>query len=165
MTAPRWSTAEDEALRAAYSTGGIPAALAALPGRSVAGLTKRAHRLGIHSPRAWTAREDRRLEWLWSSAASLRALSRQLGRSPQACHARAAHLGLLARVPRGQEPLSVAAERAGFSPGKVLRVLSWAGVPVRQSFARPGLSRGLRRHRFVDPVDVDEAVAAWVRSG
>jgi hypothetical protein len=161
---PAWTPAEDDALRAAYSTGGLPAARAAIPGRSAHAINNRAHRLGVLSSRRWTEDDDNRLRWLWGNCRSLVDLARQLKRTPSACHARAGLLGLRARCPQGAEPLTRAADRAGFSPPKLVKVLKWAGVPLQRSFARPGLSRGLRRQRFVDKYDVDVAVAQWVRA-
>lgn len=158
-----WTPAEETALRVAYESGGTAAALAALPGRSAVAIWKRAFKLGLRSPRNWTEAEDNKLRWGWANN-SLSELARDLGRTQQATHARAALLGLRSRCPRGMEHLTTAADRAGFSPRKLVKVLRQYAVPVVCSFARPGLSRGLRRHRFVDPTEVDMAVAEWVRA-
>lgn len=157
-----WSTAEDAALRAAYATGSTAAARAALPGRSEVSIWKRAHRLGIASSRQWTQAEDDRLRWLWGGTRTLGELAHKLGRTPQACHHRAGVIGLRRRGFHGSESVEAASRRAGFSRLLLLKILDAAGVPIHKAFARPGLSRGLRRQVYVDPHDVDAAVRQWM---
>jgi len=159
----KWTKDDDDALREAYQRGRTAAAREVLSGRSDTAIQHRAHRLGLSSPRNWSAHEDRQLTWAWGSAKSLSDVSATLGRTQQACHWRAAVLGLRTRGFHGHESLQAASERAGVSPVLLEKILRRARVPIRRAYARPGMSAGMRRQRYVDSHDVDAAVAAWVR--
>lgn len=86
-----------------------------------------------------------------------------LGRTEVTTYWRARHLGLQCGCPRGFETLSAAAERAGYTTGQLREILRAGGHKVRRTLSRPGASRTGRRYHYVDPLDVDDAVAAWVK--
>ena len=109
--------------------------------------------------RRWTPKEDERLVMLWGTA-TLRKLSAEFGRTQLTVYWRARGLKLTCGVPRGFEYISVAATRTGFDTGQLRRILRAAGVKVRLAMARPKPGRTHHFH-FVDPIDVDDAVAAW----
>jgi hypothetical protein len=160
---PRWTEEEKAKLRESYLRGGTTAAMEALPCRSESAIWQKASRLGLVSPHYWTEKEDDRLRWLWGNAVSLTALARKLKRSANACYERAGQLGLRSRGFKGCESLEASSKRVGFSPRKLEKILRQYEVPLRPAYARPGLSKGLKRARFVDSYDVDRAVTAWMR--
>ena len=117
----------------------------------------------------WTPEADARLRFFWDTPASTRALCARFGRSAQAIGVRARSLGLPARVPPGYEFVTHAALRTNFDLKTLRRILAWAGVEarrVRSSATRRRPIEHRRRARyhqsFVDPFDVDEAVARWL---
>lgn len=157
-----WTTAEDECLRDAYSAGGIALARRALPDRSDVSLYKRARRLGLSRRRRWTHADDEALRDLWDLGLRLSAISKQLNRTKATIYWRAQKLGLPLGCPDGFEHLTAAADRVGYSPCTLRRIMRWAGKKVRAALSRP--TGGHWRRQIVDPVDVDEAVAAWLRT-
>lgn len=111
--------------------------------------------------RRWTPKEDERLVMLWGTC-TLQKLAAEFGRTQLTVYWRARGLTLTCGVPRGFEYISVAATRTGFDTGQLRRILQDAGVKIRLAMARP--KPGLTRHfHFVDPIDVDDAVAAWTQ--
>lgn len=108
--------------------------------------------------RHWTTAEDRRLRNLWGSA-SLYRVAATLGRTALTVHWRARKLGLVCGVPEGHEYLTHAAKRTGFSVSQLRRILRAADVSICCTISRP--TRAKRRFHYVDPLDVDDAVAAW----
>lgn len=168
MTQRRWTAEEDEILRTSYGTGGIAAASVALPERSHMAILLRANRQGIASPRYWTEKDDDQLRWLWGSGNTLPRIAAKLGRTGIACYERARDIGLKCGCPQGSEYVTNAAIRAGVSTVKLRSILERHGVAISRSLSRP-YRRGNKcewanwRHHVVDPHDVDEAIAAWVR--
>lgn len=77
-----WSAAECARLRAAYTKGGIRAALLALPRRTEKSLYKKARRLGLRRHRGkWTELDFARLRKLWNAEMSLRQIAKALARA------------------------------------------------------------------------------------
>lgn len=156
---PRWTDEELERLRTLFPKRGA-AAVAAELGRTSAAVYQKANVLGIRyrAPR-WTAREDARLRFLWETSASLHQIAAEIGRPWKAVYHRAAFLELPFGVPQGYEYLSVAAKRAGFALRTFQRILEWAGVRIHRTRTR----RLRREHprRYVEPDDVDAAIARW----
>jgi hypothetical protein len=124
--------------------------------------------MGSRHHRRWTPREDRDLSMSWGLEA-LSQLARRLGRTPITIYWRARKLGLRLGAPEGMEYLQHAAARAGYTTGQLRRILRAADVTLRCTPSRPDAKRhgrGLRpfhRFHYVDPIDVDDAVAAWCR--
>jgi hypothetical protein len=111
--------------------------------------------------RHWTHREDGKLRMLWGSM-SVAEVAVQLKRSAVTVYWRARKLGLPCGCPQGMEYLTAAAERCGLSTGQLREVLHAAGVRLRVTMSRP--EGGVKRHyHCVDPIDVDDAVAAWTK--
>lgn len=110
----------------------------------------------------WTAAEDRRLSLLWGSL-SLRETAATLGRTEVTVYHRAQGLGLPLGCPRGMEWLTDAAKRAGYDTGQLRKILAAVGHRVHRSLSRPRLGKPTRHFHYVDPIDVDDAVAAWVK--
>jgi hypothetical protein len=163
-----WTPAEDEGLRAAYSRGGIAAAMEALPGRSQLALYRRAQRLGVYRRTRWTQADDARLRKLWDGASPLREIARALGRSELTTYWRAQKLGLPLGCPAGHEYISNAARRTGYDTGQLRMILRWAGVEIRRALTRPGKRRGKpgagRLTWYVATGDVDIAVEQWLET-
>jgi hypothetical protein len=157
-----WTSSEDAILAASYARGGIKDARAALPSRSEASIYNRAKRLGVKRRRRWTSADDANLRDLWEQGLRLSAISKHLNRTKATCYVRAQKLGFRLGCPVGFEHLTAAAERTGFSPSALRRILRWAGKPVRATVSRPVAASW--RRQIVDPLDVDEAVAAWLET-
>lgn len=111
--------------------------------------------------RRWTPREDERLVMLWGTT-TLATIARGLGRTQITVYDRARKLKLTCGVPRGMECLSAAAERCGFTTWQIRRVLKSAKVKLHLAMARPRKRKTRKRFHFVDPIDVDAAVATWI---
>jgi hypothetical protein len=92
----RWTTHEDEALRAGYHDGLTCERIAQeLGSRSASAVAARAAQLGLATyARRWTAAEDRRLSLLAERGTNLERAARQLDRRPEALRARARKLGI-----------------------------------------------------------------------
>lgn len=156
-----WSQEDLRTLATVYASGGIKAAICAFPTRSRSSLYHAAKRLGIQRRPRWTKREDQRLRTEWGSL-SMNELARAFGRPRDGIYVRAQQLGLPLGCPDGYEYLSRAAERCGYDSTQLRRILRWAGVHVRESYSR---THGPHRSfHIVDPLDVDDAVAAWHRT-
>lgn len=163
--APNWTPAEDEVVRTMYRAIGDVATAAMLPGRSLVSVQKRASALGCAIRPDWSPSEDKQLILLWESGLRLSAIAKQLGRPAHGVYNRALKLGMQAGCPQGFEYLSAAMQRAGFnSTDQLRRVLKWAGVQVHMALSQPKTRHVSWHHHYVDPTQVDEAVARWVRS-
>lgn len=170
---PEWTPAEDDALRAAWTAGGIEAARAALPQRSAFAICYRARRLlGPVRRRKWTERDVAKLRAMWDACYTLTWLARKLGRSEKAVYEKAQALGLPLGCPQGYEYASNAAVRTGCTRRQFKRALAQyqESVPSWERAARTqrplSLSRRARRRNvLVEPDVADAAVAAWTREG
>lgn len=168
----RWSAAEDAHIRANYQALQL-VELARPLDRTRASVAKRAAVLGLKKRPVWTAEEDRKLRFLWGED-STESVAMQLGRSTLSTYWRAAKLGLPLGCPPDMEYLLRAAERTGFSYDSLERIIEWArgaGVFGKKwrKIVRRSMSRGLDTRtgtyrRIVDPLDVDAAVAAWMKT-
>lgn len=158
--AKAWTPAEDAILRARYKRYGAEAMATAL-GRSISSINHRTQALKLFTHRRWTAEDDRRLRVIWGEM-PLAAAAKVLGRSQATTYWRATKLGLPLGVGQGLEFLTAAAARAGYSTGSLRIILRWAGVKLRVTMALPRESG--RRFHAVDPLDVDEAVEAWLKT-
>ena len=165
-----WTAAEDDVIRALYNSGGVRACVAALSGRSRASVMKRAAKLGLANRRRWTDLDDAQLRRLWSSGFTLPTIAQRLQRTEQATYWRSQRLGLQAGVPQGCEGLSAAGVRTGFATSQLWRICAWAGLDVHRTLSRASKPRGRLKHKhafrhyYVDPFDLDEAIAAWHRT-
>ncbi len=154
-----WTPAEDAVLRECYVAEG-PVRVVELLGRSLSSVQHRAARLGLWRRRRWTANDDRRLVVLWGER-SLAAVARALDRTEATTYWRAQKLGLPLGIQPGHETLTEAAERTGFSADTLRGILRWAGVRRSRTMSRP--EAGIRYARqMLEPIDVDDAVAAWM---
>jgi hypothetical protein len=167
-----WTTAEVDALRIAWETGGKRAALAALPGRTLKAIYDKTLRLKIRQSRwrHWTKEDESRLKSMWGFESSY-SIARALDRIPSGVYAKARELGLRSEVPEGYERVSRCARRVGYNLQSLRIILKWAGVKVRPHvFKRrlntPTPSKRCRRFRqqIVDTEEADEAVRRWMRT-
>jgi hypothetical protein len=159
-----WTVAERETLKALYVTKGLHACERALPGRSSHAICQAARRLGLRTHKRWTAEDDRIITSEWGFT-SLEQIARRLGRTAKAVyqHARA-DLDVGMGAPEGAEYLTASARRTGFDVPTLRRVLAYAGVKPRRVPTRPTGRRVSHRMTYVDGLDVDDAVAAWMAS-
>ncbi len=156
-----WTPAEDAALRAGYEHGKAPE-IAAQLGRTFQSVFKRASRLGLGARRRWTNDDDRRLRNWWGEF-TIETLAKRLNRTPATTFWRAQKLSLKLGAAPGTEYLTHAAKRAGYTVSSLRRVLRRSGVEIKRTMSRP--EKGTRRHyHCVDPVLVDQAVAAWLKT-
>jgi hypothetical protein len=155
-----WAPIEDSILRAVYASGGIKDAVVALPERTEAAIYHRAKRLGVQRRRRWTRSDDANLRDLWEQGLRLSAIAKHLGRTKATTYVRAQKIGLRLGCPDGFEHLTTAAKRTGFAPKTLRLIMRWAGKTVRATVSRP--VKATWRRQIVDPLDVDEAVAAWL---
>lgn len=161
-----WTPDEEAALRAAYGTGGIRAAVAAIATRSESAIYRHASKLGIVRKRHWTDVEDAKLRALWDGDSTLEEVAETLSRTPQGVLRRARDMGL-PQCPARWEHLRDAARRAGYSRDQLLDILRWSGSTVRRRLlADPRYGHGPRaRRRFIVlAADVDAAVADWLET-
>ncbi|HEX4334750.1 MAG TPA: hypothetical protein VH062_02485 [Polyangiaceae bacterium] len=154
-----WSPEEDAALRDSYGKGGVKLALSEL-GRSRSSVLHRAKHLGVQRRRRWTPEEDTELRMLWGEI-SVTALAKRLNRTPITTYYRAHEIGLQRGAPAGMEYIRQAADRTGFVTRQLLRILAAARVKPRRTMSRPSKGSAAYRFHFVDPLDVDNAIAAW----
>jgi hypothetical protein len=138
-------------------------------GRSVSSVGAKLRSIGLKKRRQWTEEEDRRLKMLWITPLGIEALSRRLDRSPNRICRRARELGLPPTMPSGYEYVTNAAERCGYSASALVRILRWASVPIYTARSHrlrgsQAEKRSAHHRKYVDPFDVDEAVAAWVKT-
>jgi hypothetical protein len=163
-----WSWAEDEVLRECYLRFGAKRCQVALPGRSLSAIMKRANAIGLLSKRHWSEDDDERLRKLWG-AFSLDNIAKRLGRTLNTTYWRAQKLGLQLGVPQGYESLNAAVERTGYVQKQLRAIAEWAGVDIRRTLSRPMKSRSKAgrfsyHFCFVDPFDIDEAIAKWLKT-
>ena len=161
----RWTPEEDAALREAYTGPGraIDRALAALPGRSATAIYQRTHQLGLARTPRWTKADEEVLRELWYEHTALATIARRLKRSKLGVIHHARQIGLELGCPKGWEYIGNAAERTGFHPGMLMKILRAAGVTPRRAISQPTrTSKGLYTHKIVMPEDVDDAVALWM---
>ena len=156
-----WTPEQDAVLRERYVRDGMNAVAAAV-GRAPESVINRAHKLGIVRKPQWTARDDEALRLNWGDH-DLGTLSRMLGRTQYAIYWRAGALGLARGCPDGYEYLACSATRTGYDVPQLRRILKWAGVGIRVALSRKDRP-STRRFHFVDPLDVDDAVAAWCKT-
>lgn len=113
--------------------------------------------------RHWTPREEKQFSDLWESGVRFHEIAAQLGRTRSGCRAKALKLGLQMNCPTGFEYLSTAAARTGFPNLDLFRkLLRSHGVVVQ--VAHSATPRKHWRRHFVDPIEVDAAVAAWAQT-
>jgi hypothetical protein len=158
LHAPHWTPAEDDTVRAMAANHEAVEIAAELPGRSAMAIMHRCRHLGITKRRRWTRSDDLRLADLWGK--DLAEVSRTIGRSMLATYQRAQILGLGLGRPVGSESLTASARRCGYAVKQLRRILRWAQVRIHDSVTRQKLE-GCRH--WVEPIDVDEAVAKWLK--
>ena len=160
MSRARWTPPEDALLSLVYPSGRLPAARTALPHRSSHAIYRRVFRLGISQHGHWTAAECDRLRLLWGDGGNIYTIARKLGRPAGGTFEKACDLGLPIGTPQGFERMTHAARRAGYDISTLTMILRWAGKPRHPALSHPHGQRRQRGH-VVDPIDVDDAVAAW----
>jgi hypothetical protein len=151
----------DAVIRSRYFTD-YAKDIAADLGVSTTALFHRARRIGLKKNRAWTAENDAELRDQWGEY-SLAQLSDRLHRTKAALYYRGQLLGLTSKVPRGFEFLTHAADRTGYCTTQLRQILKWAHVKLRLAMGRPTKARS-RHFHIVDPFDVDQAIANWLRT-
>jgi hypothetical protein len=153
---PRWSAAEDAAVRDGYELGLTCAEIAVdLPGRTTSAVVARAAKLGVASyARVWTAADDRRLRALADAGAEIERAARVLSRTPEALRARARKLGLAPLVSaRTRQPAkrwtadedSQLELHVGVNPAILAEMLGRSPEAVVQRLRRLGLREARRR--------------------
>lgn len=106
----------------------------------------------------WTEEELRQLRECWKEM-SARSLAKRLpGRKWYAIYHKAQDLGLPMGPPQGYETFSHAAKRTGFTRSSLGPLLKRHGVSLWHGYRR--LLADASRHYYVDPYDVDQAIAA-----
>jgi hypothetical protein len=160
----RWSDEEDQVLAEAYARGGIYAAREALPHRTERAIFKRAGRAGLKRRPLWTPVEDERLRLLWGDGLTLATIASRIGRPQAGVYLRAQQLGLTSAAPQGFEYLWDAARRVGFSKETLVRILRAGGKTIYPAPSRPLGREAAFHRRIVQPTDVDDAVAAWLKT-
>lgn len=156
-----WSPADDAVIRAGYEKGQAPA-IARQLGRTLASVYHRARRLGLSTHRRWTKDDDRRLRNWWGEF-TVDTIAKRLNRTAVTTFWRAQHLRLPLGAPGGTEYLSHAAERTGYALASFRMILKRSGVVIKRTMSRP--EKGAKRHyHCVDPVLVDVAIAAWLKT-
>ncbi len=161
ITGCPWTAAEDVVLRAGYEQGRAPE-IAAQLGRTLQSVFKRARRLDLATHRRWTNEDDRRLRNWWGEF-TVETIAKRLSRTPATTFWRAQRIGLELGAPAGTEYLNRAAERTGYAVGSLRIILQRSGVEIKRTMSRPGT--GARWHyHCVDPVLVNQAVAAWLKT-
>ncbi len=156
-----WTSAEEAALRGSYLKGGIAAAQKAIPARSRQALFVRAQMLGLKRRSRWTPQNDAVLRKLWGLH-SLRQIAKKTGRAERAVCWRAKLLGLELGCQRGHEYLEQACRRTGFNTPALRRILKAGGVRLTRPMSLE--SNGAFQYRTVDSLDVDDAVAEWLKT-
>jgi hypothetical protein len=158
-----WTKEDDQILRDHYAKLGWQGCLEIMPKRSKQTIQARVKNLGISTRKFWTETEDKRLRALWELDMRLVDIAKEFGRSEQSTYDRAEAIGLQLGCPDGFETLYAAKLRAGFANTETLRkIMRWAGKKIVPSRSSPRKRSIKRRQHFVDPCDVDEAVAAWM---
>lgn len=141
-----------------------PALHAAISYRTPGAIQLHASHLKAGIRPRWTDEEEERLRRILNARLSLKKAAAALGRTEKAVYEHAHALGIAVGCPEGHEYLMTAMERSGFTNVAAFRqLLRRAGVAIHVSMSDP-YRRGVYRRSFVDPFDVDEAVATWVAS-
>lgn len=113
----------------------------------------------------WKPEEDRELDLWWSSGLRLDAIANRFpGRTKGAVYRRAKDRGLGLGCPKGFEYLHAAAERTGYCIPTLRRILDYSDVQVHVSLRMPGSTNKNWRRHYVDPFEVDEAIALWMKT-
>ena len=159
----RWTEEEKETLRVAFKNGGgIKAGAKALPHRSRGSVARMSYILRLTwRRRHWTEAEQVSLRNMWGFS-TMDEICRALNRPAISVYTRAKTLGLKTHAPEGWELISEASRRAGYDNVTMRRILRWAGVEMPRAYTETRSRK--KQHRIVDPGDVDEAVAAYVRT-
>lgn len=162
MNGRAWTKQDLAMLEAIYPINGA-AFVAATLGRTLGATKRRAQAIGFGTKRRWTEIEDQRLRRLLAES-GIRRTARLLSRTKRSVYSRAKALGLELGCPRGYEYIATAAERAGYAPQTLWKILRWAGVRTQLSLADPSIRRKTKKGRFyiVDEFDVDNAVSKWL---
>lgn len=115
--------------------------------------------------RPWSPAEKRRLLFLRESGWRLEAIAARMGRSPTQCAVVARALGYGGGTPHGYESIKAAAARTNYCVPTLRRILAYAEVQTFEVLSKPFAERkGRYRQHFVDPVEVDEAIALWCKT-
>ena len=188
-----WTSREERVLREVYPTGGVPAALKALPGRSASSIYGHANNLGLASP-STSARNRPREQWsssdqidaaisrVYASAPDKGAINRlaaAVGRPRWWVSVRARKLGLVS--PRFKEPtwspeeLSIVRENASLSLAALKRRLARAGftrteTAIKVKLKRIGADRSdedrYSARQLAELLGVDgKTVTGWIDKG
>jgi hypothetical protein len=167
-----WTEAEVATLCARYAKTPRAQMMAMLPGRTWSAIQLRASRLSVKAPRWWTEHEDALLREMWPETGR-RTIMKKIRRTWNAIAQRAHALGLEGRW-SGYVTISAAAQRTGYGPRTLLRILDayrahWAALPVteRCEFAaaspmKQGASHSRCPRRVVDAQAVVDAVEWWM---
>lgn len=165
-----WTKAELRTLKKVYPEGGVDAAAPALPGRTRSAIWAMARRLGMRGQREvsarWTPEEIATLKSLWGWE-PVHHISRALDRLHKSVASKASELGLRMEVPEGYEYVRHAAKRAGYDASSMLMILAWARVRKKPFWGRtrvPYRKGGKYRRHIVESMEVDDAVAAWLKT-
>lgn len=156
-----WAPTEDDAVRAGYEKGEAPAVAREL-GRTLISVYHRAQRLGLQTHRRWTKDDDRRLRNWWGEF-TIETIAKRIDRTTATTFWRAQVLGLPLGAAEGTEYLTHAAERTGYAVATLKMILRRSGVEIKRTMSRP--EKGAKRHyHCVDPVLVDAAIRAWLKT-
>ncbi len=154
-----WTPAEDDVLRAHYGTAGAVARCAALTGRTMAMVVRRAGLLGLRRDPCWTQAEVEALSLAWGEDCERTIRARLPGRTWAGIAQKAKELGL-APPSQGKVSIKEAAARIGLHPVTLRRVLDLAGVRVeRYVRGAPHCPKAPRLSRW-ECVEYDRAVEA-----
>ncbi len=161
----KWTAEEDAALRKAWPKGGAAAVRRLLPHRAQWSIYHRRHQLGLVQRKPyWTAEEDAHLALRWNSGDRIDSIAKEMNRPVAGIYERAQKIGLQLGCPPGFEYLTAAARRAGVATATLRKMMRAADLVIHVATTKPrGKQRRKRRH-FVDPIDVDDALARWNRT-
>ena len=158
-----WSPAEDAVLRERYRHSGAAREVAGQLGRTLHSVYRRAQRLKLRTHARWTREDDRKLRNLWGEY-TVAGIAKKLGRTDLATFQHAKEIGLPLGCPSGFEYVWHAAKRTGYPTASLRLILERSGVTIRRTMSRPTPGRKVRPCHFVDPFEVDQAIAAWLRT-
>lgn len=161
MNRTPWTPEEDTLLREQWMAGADARPL--LRSRSKSAIYRRVRALGLEQRKArWTPAEDARLCMLWNSGDRIKDIAKAMNRPETGVYERAIRLDLKLGCPPGFEYLSASAVRTGVANTTVLRrILRAAGVIIHVATTKDRGKRRWKRRHFVDPSDVDVAMARW----
>lgn len=165
MQPREWSARENELIRRLYVSN-LPRLRELLHSRSLEAIRQQARKLDVRRRgRPWTTDEVKLFRTWWEGDHRLEWMAPRLGRTPWQLYVKAIALGMLG-VPDGHESLTAAARRVNYEPSTLRKILRAAGVRLHQMRtvrARKDRQKIYYRVHYVDPFDVDEAVAKWVK--